>query len=250
VLSRAIALLGMCSLAPKPCVSTIYQGSTPRPSSTTQELRSPRSSGPSIPEGGFTPLACTFSFPLTISMATSSTFSIWKMKSLPLQACTAHPLARIPALPCTSTVSKTGFTASPRKRRQAYLSPRAPVFPIAGLLTLSSAKPSNFPLPGLTGVLIAAPPFRELDIPCIIKQAPPQPRLLFQSRVVQISWIFTPLDTSYFLFLLYNIRFPLFFNFWLGDERIEEKDQSLLLTPAAISACHAPITGSVADAKL
>ena len=158
MLSRAIALLGMCSLTPRPCVSTIYQTSTPRPSSTTQELRSPRSSGPSIPDA-FSSHALSLSFLPYQWQYLPHFFSIWKMKAL--QACAAHPLARIPALPCTGTVSKTGFNASPRRRRQAYLSPLAPVFPIAELLTLSSPKPSNrFHPSGLTGVLIAAPPFR------------------------------------------------------------------------------------------
>ncbi len=203
MLSRAIALLGMCSLAPKPCVSTIYQASTPRPSSTNQELRS-QSSGLSICEGGFPPLACTFSFLLTI---------VYQWQYLPhflsgrRNLCLRrHALLTLSPeyqlSPAPVQYRKQGSMRPPEGVARLISPLRAPVFPIAELLTLSSAKPSNhFPPSGLTGVLIAAPPFRELDIPCIIKQAPPQPRLLFQSRVVQISWIFTPLDTSQFLFL-------------------------------------------------
>ncbi|PMD19869.1 hypothetical protein NA56DRAFT_705100 [Hyaloscypha hepaticicola] len=121
VLSRAIALLGMCSLNPKPCVSTIYQALTPRPSSTTHELSSPRSPGPSIPEGGFPPLGCTFSFLLTIH-TNGNIFHIFYLED---EISASAGMRCSPSRPNTSSPLhqysiENRVHCVPKRRRQAY----------------------------------------------------------------------------------------------------------------------------------
>lgn len=173
----------MCSLTPKPCLSTISK------LHTTAKLDHSGVTLSSIFrtfnfEGGSI-RSHALSLPFAIPVANIFHISTaWKVN--------AHPLARTAALPCTrtSTVLKTGLTASPRRRRPRLISPlsRQSAQSLNCLLAVFQNHPIISPYYGVTGVQrpYRGPAFPlRLEIPCIIKQAsftPASTTLLIKNR--------------------------------------------------------------------